>query len=435
MRTSYGIQRVWTWTAVALAGLAAGTAQASSSGATSIHWEIQNTGFTGDRTTAIAMRNGGSWPVVFDDYGNAYSLFATEGPNPGSNWHQIGSGLYVGDNILNIASSPDGRIAILSDIWSNPAGVVSGAQGGWSGLAQGTTAVAFDHEGNLLTARFDGTATGFSLPPEVQETYNIFVSKYGDIGVIGGNFGFYELNHLLGTWQYQDLQSVLDTGHQYSNFIYDSFARPHALKYQEEGTIEGVHFDVPSGQWVTSPILTIGPSSYLPIDFMVLAGNDDGVVGTSFVFENILYYAYKDKNADWAVSTVDTDVDNANQVGITYDFEGLPVISYVKDGLIHVAYDPIITITPGLIGDLNQDGFVGIDDLNLILSQWNDNVTPNSQADPSGDGFVGIDDLSLLLEHWNTGTPPAEGAAVPEPATLAMLGLGGTAIFRRPGPV
>ena len=168
---------------------------------------------------------------------------------------------------------------------------------------------------------------------------------------------------------------------------------------------------------------------------MVLAGNDDGVVGTSFVFENILYYAYKDKNADWAVSTVDTDVDNANQVGITYDFEGLPVISYVKDGLIHVAYDPIITITPGLIGDLNQDGFVGIDDLNLILSQWNDNVTPNSQADPSGDGFVGIDDLSLLLEHWNTGTPPAEGAAVPEPATLAMLGLGGTAIFRRPGPV
>jgi len=35
-----------------------------------------------------------------------------------------------------------------------------------------------------------------------------------------------------------------------------------------------------------------------------------------------------------------------------------------------------------------------------------------------------------VLGNWNAGTPPA-GAAVPEPATLALLGLGGLAALRR----
>ena len=82
-----------------------------------------------------------------------------------------------------------------------------------------------------------------------------------------------------------------------------------------------------------------------------------------------------------------------------------------------------------LAGDLDGDGFVGIDDLNLILGKWNQEVTPGSllDGDPSGDGFVGIDDLNDVLGNWNAGTPPpAEGAAVPEPGTclLVMAGWG-----------
>jgi len=85
-----------------------------------------------------------------------------------------------------------------------------------------------------------------------------------------------------------------------------------------------------------------------------------------------------------------------------------------------------------LVGDLNGDGFVGIDDLNIVLGNWNLNVPPaNPLADPSGDGFVGIDDLNQVLGNWNAGTPPTGGAAVPEPTTLALLGLGGVAMLRR----
>ena len=87
-----------------------------------------------------------------------------------------------------------------------------------------------------------------------------------------------------------------------------------------------------------------------------------------------------------------------------------------------------------LAGDLDGDGFVGIDDLNLVLSNWNQNIPPaDPLADPSGDGFVGIDDLNEVLGNWNAGTPPEAPtgfAAVPEPGTAGVLVFAGVALLR-----
>jgi len=83
-------------------------------------------------------------------------------------------------------------------------------------------------------------------------------------------------------------------------------------------------------------------------------------------------------------------------------------------------------LPPALEGDLDGDGFVGIDDLNMVLSNWNQNVPPgNPLADPSGDGFVGIDDLNTVLGNWNNGTPPSSAANIPEPSSALMIGLTG----------
>ncbi len=77
-----------------------------------------------------------------------------------------------------------------------------------------------------------------------------------------------------------------------------------------------------------------------------------------------------------------------------------------------------LTVIGPITGDLNGNGFVGIDDLNLILGNWNQTVTPGDplQGDPSGDGFVGIGDLGYVLGNWNAGTPPiAETTTVTQP--------------------
>ena len=77
-----------------------------------------------------------------------------------------------------------------------------------------------------------------------------------------------------------------------------------------------------------------------------------------------------------------------------------------------------ISITPSIPGDLDGDGFVGLDDLDIILNHWNQTVTVGDllMGDVTGpgdvpDGYVGLDDLDVLLNNWNAGTPPATSTA------------------------
>ena len=78
-----------------------------------------------------------------------------------------------------------------------------------------------------------------------------------------------------------------------------------------------------------------------------------------------------------------------------------------------------------LEGDFNADGFVGVDDLNVVLTAWNTSVPAGSFADgdANADGFIGVDDLNVVLTHWNHGTPPADRVLIPEPTALFVIGL------------
>lgn len=86
-----------------------------------------------------------------------------------------------------------------------------------------------------------------------------------------------------------------------------------------------------------------------------------------------------------------------------------------------MSFQATFSVAGALAGDLNLDGFVGIEDLNIVLGEWNASPPTNLAADPTEDGFVGIEDLNIVLGNWNAGTPPSAGAVVPEPTTAATL--------------
>lgn len=123
--------------------------------------------------------------------------------------------------------------------------------------------------------------------------------------------------------------------------------------------------------------------------------------------------------------------------GIYIDsFDGMltwgPASQIISPAKRHLSILNLDQVGPPLVGDLNDDGFVGITDLNIVLGAWNQNVPPaDGAADPSGDGFVGIEDLNVVLGNWNAGTPPT--SPVPEPAGTAMLLIGSLALLRRAG--
>jgi hypothetical protein len=117
---------------------------------------------------------------------------------------------------------------------------------------------------------------------------------------------------------------------------------------------------------------------------------------------------------------------------------------YWPSGIVQQFFD----ITPNQVlaaveayqpGDLNGDGFVGISDLNIVLSNWNQAVVNGLHqfGDASGDGFVGIEDLNEVLGNWNAGTPPGtagdSGNLIPEPASAVVFLVFVTSLGRRCG--
>lgn len=115
-----------------------------------------------------------------------------------------------------------------------------------------------------------------------------------------------------------------------------------------------------------------------------------------------------------------------------FAFRGTEVVWQVEPALVDIMDTTlIIEALPSVLpGDLNDDGWVGQTDLDIVLGEWG-NFPDDPRADPSGDRAVKREDLDIVLSNWGMGIPPP--APIPEPATLSLLGAGGLALVRRCG--
>jgi hypothetical protein len=431
-------------------------------------WSFQRTGFrttTSTPQTALSMRSGEAWPVVYGFYENslnAYSLFPVINPNgkhhvqPATNWHQIGSNLARPDTptsnvYLQAASgSPDGFAVSTQVNTSAPISLdtvaIGNSQSGFQSPMVGAQAVKFDDNGNPITA------TNSSIPglPTTQKIFDIDVSNSGDIGAItqdtrGGATQFWQRSPLLGNaW----FSTPFTVGEQQlfapsADLVYDETSRPHVIGLNSNSirnAVEAFRFDIPTGAWTLSHLdtaLMTGPG----IADVAAASNDDGIIGAAWVNGGALKYAYldtKETSPQWVVTSVANTTPTglplapSQGVGLAFDNAGLPVISFVDSQTrqIWVAYDPPtafgggVTDQPGAEGDFNGDGLVDGYDLDAWGTAFGE------------DGLDGNDFLA-----WQRNLPgvaaPAATAAVPEPLTLssglvaATLLLGSTRKSRR----
>ncbi len=119
---------------------------------------------------------------------------------------------------------------------------------------------------------------------------------------------------------------------------------------------------------------------------------------------------------------------------------GSPLLS-TFDGVSVVDSDVLIKYT--YFGDANLDGVVNGDDYTLIDNGFNNNLTGWNNGDFNYDGIVNGDDYTLIDNAFNTQGPslaavgsavianPSSLVAVPEPASLAAIGIGALGMLMR----
>ena len=71
-------------------------------------------------------------------------------------------------------------------------------------------------------------------------------------------------------------------------------------------------------------------------------------------------------------------------------------VNSLTAGMAWYFSDPEVVDVPG---DLDGDGQVGVNDLLMVIAQWN--CTGNCTADADGDGTVNVSDLLIVIANWD----------------------------------
>ncbi len=83
-------------------------------------------------------------------------------------------------------------------------------------------------------------------------------------------------------------------------------------------------------------------------------------------------------------------------------------------------------------GDASLDGSVDVTDLAILAAHWESDEAVWSMGDFNADGSVDVTDLAALAANWQAeSSKSSRGGAIPEPSSIAMLCLLGSACLRR----
>ena len=137
-----------------------------------------------------------------------------------------------------------------------------------------------------------------------------------------------------------------------------------------------------------------------------------------------------DSDGDVDVDDIETLIANLGDVAFDLDGDG----DTDEDDLIYLVENRVEWSRPGgesgvgtKRGDANLDGYLNATDLALMAAAFGQ-TGGWSAGNVNTDGVVNATDLAILAENFGFQAP---AAAIPEPATIGLLALGGLALLRR----
>ncbi len=331
-------------------------------------WYFQNTEIqaNGPAGSALGMRSGNTWPVIFS--GDQAAVMYPTG------WYEITNNTLLEPSTIRAASSSTGEVAAWDSFGS---GIVLNQYGPASIQANYMT---FDSQGRLWKADLGGISyrdngAWYSLPSIQNYDANntsLAVSSSGEVGVITAG-EYYHYSSLTGGWTQGWGIGGIPYMPQQPALIFDSHDSPVFVAYDGMNGI-ACDFNVRTGLWNQTGL----PNAQNIQGVLPIATDGNGTIGTAYVSDDgmgnpKLYYAFTGNGSDWTAVEVPTvDILEyqgptfpslegieplAGTVGLEYDYEGNPVISYVgEDNNIWLAYDPVIVPEPATLVMLSFGG-------------------------------------------------------------------------------
>ncbi len=340
---------------------------------------ITSQGDTFGGNTAIGMRSGHAWPVVMTDDGAAAMV-------PGG-WIPTGNAGSGDAGYIDAATSNDGQSMTFVDSYG---GIKTFGPSGWSRTfvpshqwnpqsrnsvaytQQNTASVLYrsfseDHitlttqnnNGGWTSSSLNRHAEGFALAYDSYNQANVVLNEgstliYGTRGILTNN-----------TWQFTDpidfgpANPPLTAGHVLDMEL-NSNDVPY-IAYSDGMILHCTTFDRQQGLWQNNTI------DFVMNDNFCMAKDHQGGIGIAYVMPYIgdtfavprLGFAYTDGTGGWTSELLPEEIldelglpmdilsiDDLNGLGLAFDEENNPVISFSNHNETWIAYDPVTIPEP-----------------------------------------------------------------------------------------
>jgi hypothetical protein len=203
------------------------------------------------------------------------------------------------------------------------------------------------------------------------------------------------------------------------------------------GNTLGASFLAGSGT-VTPTVTALGGSPRPTLAYNQFVLGDWGLSGVTAAPTNPVYLSLSATNPVLNTGTVWcyngtswSQVTGTNAPDLTFDGTdySFSLTGSGGTGLGFGGYDYAVVSTPALVGDVNLDGRVDINDLTVVLNNYGKAGQTWTQGSIDGDstGTVDVNDLTIVLDGYGATVAASAGpriGAVPEPAGLPLLAAG-----------